>query len=53
MAKKRTEATDLKRPLPPETLVEAGRDACKFEPAPALEKWIREAFLEPGGVLVN
>ena len=40
----------MKRPLPPQRLKDFG---LQFEPAPRLEQWIRETFIDGSGPLLN
>jgi hypothetical protein len=43
----------ISRPLPPEELVEAGRQAELFRPAPDVWEWIQSVYLEEGAPLIN
>lgn len=43
----------MRRPLPPEDLVDPARWTARFVPAPEVIDWLRRTFVEPGGALVN
>jgi len=43
----------ISRPLPPDELIEVGRQAELFRPAPDVWEWIQSVYLEEGAPLIN